>query len=662
MPEGHTTSPNSSAVNPIANANSDDGLGDDDSLRRRPGPPRLRSPSQSSPVPVDEVNFHDATDSSSCESEHSSTGSRHSTDRLHRNYIFPPEDLPQSDPEDGASSGDDLWEDSSTSNWSDSDSEGDTGAASDTDLPGSTCDGEPSHPASGKQGRRRRAYWPYPNLTWCILDIILNLPRHPISDELLKIFLWALKKLGVKNVPSVKVLRKFQAKLRGTSVFKKELPHVSILGNHFVSNSILKSIALDMANPEVRRYLAFYPEEPVNGNSELRHSWKWYSGLPDHKLTPMWAHRGVHFYIGELAALDNGEVVIPLRWFMSIGKMHMFFYRTRCVKHAGPVEQVSAITEELRSVEETGFLCHDALVAAGVGECLTIPSLFVETGDGPWQSELSSHAGDSKPCRFCDVGGTVKERSSDDGFLAIMRPGIQRTPAGTRELIQRDLEMAVKPRKGAEIERNQQGSGVVDSLARTVIDELVQRGKALFDEKDTAGKRVNSNVGIEAALVAMRAERIQDHDFMNPLLSDPDFDPHLDTAIGRLHLVLLGFTKYFWSASLPIGGGKKLSVKEKEVLEVAAATLFSLSQHGIGDRSLRPEYVMHFRGSLVGRHLHSIAQIAVFMFARIVEPVLHAVWVSLSRLCALLFVQVIRDMKSHQVRAVLDKTTLGVMY
>ena len=127
------------------------------------------------------------------------------------------------------------------------------------------------------------------------------------------------------------------------------------------------------------------------------------------------------------------------------------------------------------------------------------------------------------------------------------------------------------------------------------------------------------------------------------------FDPHKDTALGRLHLVLLGFTKYFWSASLPPGGGKKLSAKEKELLDEAEAILFSLSQNGLGDHSVRPEYIMHFRGSLVGRHLHSIAQLAVFLFGRLVEPVLRTVWVTLSRLCAILFVQIIDDMQAHKV-------------
>ncbi|KAI0643316.1 hypothetical protein C8Q79DRAFT_915567 [Trametes meyenii] len=596
---------------------------------------------------------------------------------------------------------------------------------------------------------------------WCILDIMLNLPRHPISDELLKIILWALKMLGVKNVPSLKAFRQFQTRLRQAGLFQKGQSHVSVLGNHFTSNSILQSIRLDMANPEVRNKLVFYPEEPVDGLSELRHSWKWFLGLPDNRLTPMWAARGVHFYVGEAACLESGEVVVPLRWYICRGEMYMFYFSTRrpasdlqynlpemlkhrpdirfkgafssrplltdtptplelghplqanewrsrangrpcyvyfillggddvsgnrsktwnkhwcfyfcaaglplaCMnqeyfvhfvstsQHAGPVEQVAVITGELRSVAKTGLVCIDVAGCESgnsVGsECLIIPDLFVKTGDGPWQSEMCSHSGDSKPCRFCNVGGTVQERSSDDGFLAIMKPGEQRTPLETIKTIEKDLALAVIPRKGTELEKNQQKTGIIDSLAQTVINELVEHGKAMFDKKDDMGRRVHSNAEIMATLETLKAERLAAGAFINSLLTEDtlSFDPHQDTAVGRLHLVLLGFTKYFWSASLPVGGGKKLSLKEKEVLAAAEATLFSLSQVGLGERSLRPDYIMHFRGSLVGRHLHSIAQLAVFIFARIVEPVLHAVWVSLSRLCAMLFVQVIKNMDKHK--------------
>ncbi|KAI0632552.1 hypothetical protein C8Q77DRAFT_1196027 [Trametes polyzona] len=662
----------------------------------------------------------------------------------------------------------------------DLDTEADTNAGF---TPGQFAEGESTPLRSGRP--RRSRYFPYPNMTWCVLDIMLNLPRHPISDELLKIFLWALKILGVRHVPSLKAFRKFQTKLQGTCVFQKDEKHVSVLGNHFVSNSVLKSIMLDMSNPRVRRYMVFYPEEPVNGSSELRHSWKWFLGLPDDQLTPMWAHHDVHYYVGEAAQLGNGEVVVPCRWFVCAGEMHMFYYRTikrsdedgssyevdaskrhrgpaslltknlpdllrdhgpscqglptpsgsrlrvrfptmpECMmseqlrrlspdpltpnkwrvraggrpcyayfillggddvsgnrsktwnkhwcfyfcsaglplaclnqeyfvhfvstsQHAGPLEQVAAISAQLRGVAETGLVCLNTSAEDGhCGECLVIPNLFVETGDGPWQSELSSHSGDSKPCRFCEVGGTVEERSSDSGFLSLMRTGCRRTPAGTLAQIQTDLALATKPRKGAEIERNQKKTGVMDSLAQNVIMDLVLHGKSLFEQKDDDGKRRYTNIEIEATLLVASHERLSQGTFVNALLGDQVFDPHKDTALGRLHLVLLGFTKYFWSASLPIGGGKKLSVKDRESVEEAEATLFALSQDGIGDRSLRPDYLLQFRGSLVGRHLHSVAQLAVFLFARLVDPILHAVWVSLSRLCALLFVQKIKNMPEY---------------
>ena len=82
-----------------------------------------------------------------------------------------------------------------------------------------------------------------------------------------------------------------------------------------------------MANPKVRENLVFYPEDPVDGASELRHSWKWFEGLPDDRLTPMWEYRGQHFYVSELAMLESGDLVVPLRWYLRRGDMHMVYHR-----------------------------------------------------------------------------------------------------------------------------------------------------------------------------------------------------------------------------------------------------------------------------------------------------------------------------------------------
>lgn len=79
-----------------------------------------------------------------------------------------------------------------------------------------------------------------------------------------------------------------------------------------------------------------------------------------------------------------------------------------------------------RSVKESGLICHDSGLSEDSDadpqscKCLILPDLFVGTGDGPWQSELSSHSGDAHPCRFCTMGGNTKERPSDEGFMAIM--------------------------------------------------------------------------------------------------------------------------------------------------------------------------------------------------------------------------------------------------
>ena len=85
-------------------------------------------------------------------------------------------------------------------------------------------------------------------------------------------------------------------------------------------------IIQDMANPDVRSRIAFYPVESNEGISELCHCQKWLHDLPDDRLTPMWASRGAHFYVGEAAQLANGNIVVPLRWFESHDEMHMAFY------------------------------------------------------------------------------------------------------------------------------------------------------------------------------------------------------------------------------------------------------------------------------------------------------------------------------------------------
>ena len=68
--------------------------------------------------------------------------------------------------------------------------------------------------------------------------------------------------------------------------------------------------------------MQFYPEVRESGAvSEFWHAEKVVSLLPDDLLSPMW--RGgtgqKHFYVYELALLNSGDVIVPLRWIIRHG-------------------------------------------------------------------------------------------------------------------------------------------------------------------------------------------------------------------------------------------------------------------------------------------------------------------------------------------------------
>ena len=86
--------------------------------------------------------------------------------------------------------------------------------------------------------------------------------------------------------------------------------------------------------------------------------------------------------------------------------------------------------------------------------------------------------------------------------------------------IQTDLALATHARKGAEIKKNQQKTGTVDTLAQTLIKELVEKGKGMFNEKDSSGAWVYSNPRIHTMLEGHRDSHLKEGVWLNSLLSD----------------------------------------------------------------------------------------------------------------------------------------------
>lgn len=122
-----------------------------------------------------------------------------------------------------------------------------------------------------------------------------------------------------------------------------------------------------------------------------------------------------------------------------------------------------------------------------------------------------------------------------------------------------------------------------------------------------------------------------------------DFDPHSDTPVEILHVILLGFVKYFWRDTV-----SRLKDPAKRVL---IARLSSFDVTGLGIAPLLGATLVNYAKSLVGRDFRAVAQAAPFVLHNLdgIPVELHRVWVALGHLVPLVWQPEIHDYPAHKV-------------
>ncbi|KIY42804.1 hypothetical protein FISHEDRAFT_50054, partial [Fistulina hepatica ATCC 64428] len=113
-----------------------------------------------------------------------------------------------------------------------------------------------------------------------------------------------------------------------------------------------------------------------------------------------------------------------------------------------------------------------------------------------------------------------------------------------------------------------------------------------------------------------------------------DFDASSDTPVETLHVILLGFVKYFWrdTVSRQDEGGKRRLKARIDSFDVA----------GLGVDQPRGTTLVKYAGSLTGRDFRVILQIAPFILYDL-SPIIYEAWQALGHLGALVFRPVIHE-------------------
>ncbi|KAK7032978.1 hypothetical protein R3P38DRAFT_3313080 [Favolaschia claudopus] len=358
---------------------------------------------------------------------------------------------------------------------------------------------------------------------------------------------------------------------------------------------------------------------------------------------------------------------------------------------AQPLEMLDGIVEQLEEAQGNGIWAWDIELNEPV---LVIPEVLALLGDNPMQSEFACHIGlrGKLFCRACWVKGhdamdaddgddaPPRQRSrapSDAGSVhsdgasvagsdvpsdvegsdagseklggnkkgakrfkesmgemvervkSFMKVGrLRRKPETTEKLRSFFTEASTKLDTKTKVKKLRTENGLKDTFQLVFIEKLF----ASYHKKRGAQ---NKQAALDAALANLPKETT------SPVWRIRGLDPHQDTPVEILHVILLGFIKYLWRDLIAQLKGKD---EKKELL---ITRLNSLDVTGLGISPLAGKTLVQYSGSLTGRDFRAIAQVAPFVLYDLVSAECFETWQALSKLVPLIWQPEIEDIEQY---------------
>ncbi|KAG2064229.1 hypothetical protein BDR04DRAFT_1130859 [Suillus decipiens] len=215
-------------------------------------------------------------------------------------------------------------------------------------------------------------------------------------------------------------------------------------------------------------------------------------------------------------------------------------------------------------------------------------------------------------CRTCDVGGTKEYKESETGYGSIFN----------------QFETAMLSGASEKVKNFMSSTGICDTASASILNTLLELGKKL--RKCAAGSSAIPENDVRIVLEKEFKQLLQGrklNDVINPLLS---FNVYMDTLIEILHTILLGVIKYFWGQTVFL-------LKKSKLLHLFQNCLKTINKNALNAPCLNTDYICHYKGSLIGKHFKSLAQVMPFLIYDLVSPMVLNGWTVIGKLVVLVW-------------------------